>query len=180
VKSLYQPLSYYGGWGLNPHDWATRERSSRAPRRQGGYGNWGSYQTDMPSEALKERPFFNPYRRGLVLSGPADVRDNLYGSNGSSFVSGMNSSYGVTNRDRFLAKMIPAESFSVGANEVIRFNQNGSNFDMQAEGRTNQTMWVVGRPDSFWKHSDLREVAYVFTKKTFDEIVTLGGLKNDN
>jgi hypothetical protein len=172
--------SIYGGWGLNPQQWSTRERRiSSGSSRRSGWGPWGSYQTDMSDEELKERPFFKPYALRLPFFGsPADVRNNLYSANGGSFVSQSNGGYRVSNRDRFLAKMIPAESLAVGGNPVGVFDEApSSNFNMNSEdGMPAGGAWVVGRPDTSWLHSDLRNLAYVFTKKTFDQIVNRGEL----
>lgn len=173
--------SIYGGWGVNPREWATRERSGRPHRRRSGPGQWGRYQTDMPSSSLVENPFFRPYRQGILFSGPADVRDNLYGSSGGSFVNSLYGTTGISNRDRLLSEMIPAESLGVGGNavEALSLISPESNFNMHTQGK-NGGYWAVDRSDSRWRHSDIREVGYPYTKKVFDRLVNLGGLKNDN
>lgn len=88
------------------------------------------------------------------------------------------SAYAQANRNRLLADAVPALTLPVGANAVALLGAT-RNFDMEAEF---QNGWPLTRP-SFgpearkWYHSDFREVAYTFTWKLFDKLVSEGSLK---
>jgi hypothetical protein len=99
----------------------------------------------------------------------------LYGSSGST--------YAQANRNRILSDAIPALTLPVGANYVDKFApQNGDdkNFNMQTSFKTG---WPAARSQPTdeegykWHHSDFDYVAYPFTYKLFNQIVTSGNLK---
>ncbi len=84
---------------------------------------------------------------------------------------------------RALAEALPALSYATGANYVTAFGDL-RNSDLNADtSRVNG--WPAGRANDAkeemrgWRHSDMREVAYLYTYFPFDEFVRIGGLKND-
>jgi hypothetical protein len=80
------------------------------------------------------------------------------------------------NRFDLLSRAIPARTFAVGANSLGGFADQK---DLQAL-QTLQTGWPSVRTDINdyrWKHSDCRNVAYIFTYKMFEAIINSGGLK---
>lgn len=95
----------------------------------------------------------------------------LLGSDGSV--------YAKANRDRILSDAIPALTVPVGANPVQAFNAIGRNYNLSSDLFENG--WPVARlskPDkNKWHHSDYDYVAYPFTHKLFDKIVTDGNMK---
>lgn len=110
--------------------------------------------------------------------GNADLA--LFGSSGSS--------YAQANRNRILSDAIPCLTLPVGANPVPRLSPPQSptekNFDMQ---NVYENSWPLGRhapqwpvgtaASGEWHHSDVRAIAYTFTYKLFNQMVTVGNLK---
>ncbi|MDD3180670.1 MAG: hypothetical protein PHQ04_09995 [Opitutaceae bacterium] len=98
---------------------------------------------------------------------------SLYGASGSTFAA--------RHRDTLLAHMVPALSLATGQHAVGAFtppNAPPRNFNLNSL----QTGWPAERQGSdttrnLWLHSDLREVAYLYTHKLPETIVALGGLK---
>jgi hypothetical protein len=118
---------------------------------------------------LREKPFFRP--GGLVMGVLLNQRFDpaLFGSNG-----GQNA---AANRDRYLAEAFPARTLPAGANALSILNpvaQPSRNIDMM----NLKNGWPAVRGlDQNWRHSDLREVAYLRVHRFYDQLVTLGGLK---
>ena len=85
-----------------------------------------------------------------------------------------------------MARMIPASSNAVGhegvgmetpvAIENVDMNDPNPGFGPYL--RSNEH-WPQGRNTMDWKHSDVREVAYVFIRQLFDYIVETGNLSTD-
>ena len=79
--------------------------------------------------------------------------------------------------------MIPAMSFATGFDAVEKLTVDAGetrNFDLSsAVIRGEGEPWPAPpvRNDKKWRHSDLREVAYVYTHGLYDKIVELGELK---
>ena len=100
-------------------------------------------------------------------NGPPD--EDLLGADGST--------YAQADRDRILSDAIPALTLPAGANYVNRFGQD-RNFNMSDEFENG---WPSARSTGFeaykWHHSDFDYVAYPFTYKVFNQIVTSGNLK---
>ena len=77
-----------------------------------------------------------------------------------------------------LAKGIPALSYATGNNHVNIFvDQNGDRNINMANLKRNT--WPRNHPQfgDRWLHCDIREMAYLYTYKAFDEMVEKGGLK---
>ena len=103
--------------------------------------------------------------------GNADLA--LYGSGGSA--------YAQAHSNRILSDTIPSLTLPVGANAITNLDivfGGKRNFDKTTEL---ENSWPIARLDSNegnrWHHSDCRQIAYTFTCKLFDNIVTLGELK---
>jgi hypothetical protein len=118
----------------------------------------------LPTAQLQTNAFFD-----------MSVDTALFGSGGSA--------YAQANRNRILSDAIPALTLPVGANHVSILAPVGlpdRNSDMNAASFKNG--WPVDRMQNTterdnWHHSDCREVAYTFTYKLFNQIVTLGELQ---
>jgi hypothetical protein len=108
-------------------------------------------------------------------------------TNDLALESSSGSSYAQANHNRILSDAIPCLTLPAGANSVSRLapiGQLNRNFDMQI---SYENGWPLGRgPAQYpadtaavgeWHHSDVRAVAYTFTYKLFDQIVTVGSLK---
>jgi hypothetical protein len=119
-----------------------------------------------------QKPFFDPGGSGLQwLYDPADgtppnitmINDRLVGSQGV--------------RNTLLCEMFPSRTLAAGRVEVQTFG-GGRNINMNEE--TFENSWPPDRLaglDFDWKHCDLREVAYVYVRQLFTELVNRGGLK---
>ena len=88
--------------------------------------------------------------------------------------------YALSNRNTILSDAIPCLTLPVGANPVSRLAPPGQpdrNTDMQ----TLENGWPAERFEKIegnnWHHSDNRAVAYTFTHRLFDQIVTSGNLQ---
>lgn len=96
------------------------------------------------------------------------------------------STYAAANRNRILSDAIPALTLPLGANYDTNLDLEFGgtrNFDMQAlengwpTGR-GPARWPVGTAAfGEWHHSDFHQVAYTFTYKLFNQMVTSGNLK---
>jgi hypothetical protein len=145
-----------GGWGFSSAYDTTRD----------GNGN-PTYPLTLPSPAetaqitdaqLRVEPFF---RAKTIVS--IDLPPELFGANGSQ--------YAQQHRNTLLSQAFPSRTLPVGSHEVRRFGDRNLNMNTSAF----QSGWP--RTDTDWHHSDMREVAYLFTYKLFDKFVELGGLK---
>jgi hypothetical protein len=101
----------------------------------------------------------------------------LFGDNGSG-----SSLVTPENRAKWLAQAFPARTLAAGANTVPRFNRPGDNRNFDIDDPTFKNAWPPSRiNDEFrrnrWLHSDMREVAYVFTHLVFQRFVELGALR---
>lgn len=73
-----------------------------------------------------------------------------------------------------LAKHVPALSSPVGGNAVL---EEGRNFDLNASvyrsgwGRNHQSFGTV------WLHSDMKDMAYFYVFKLYDELISKGAFK---
>jgi len=67
---------------------------------------------------------------------------------------------------------IPALSFAAGSTRLKPFGAENST-DMN----TFTDIWPVDRSDIAWRHSDYRDVAYLYTYDVYDNMVTEGGMR---
>jgi len=125
------------------------------------YGKWKVVWIREPpgqarkisKEQLKTKPFF--------LKKPAE----LFAEDVA-----VAQSYAMNNRFELLAKGFPARTFGIGANKIDKFSSS----DMM----NMKTGWYSNDQDKLqWRHSDFKNVAYLYTHKVYDNIVMTGGLK---
>jgi hypothetical protein len=179
--------SYYGGWGFNLNDPLTAnlpkwyipdiERQRRVVKTPDQIGlvstailsgsrfnplfktGWGRYDGAQPErELIDTNPTFN--------DGPTWILD-LYGTTSGNIVAANSG-----NRAQLLAEAIPSLTWCMGSREVTRFEDR--NFNIPS--LVNQINWPRGKPDGTtpeWRHSDMREVAYLYQYDFFDKIVEL-------
>jgi hypothetical protein len=96
------------------------------------------------------------------------------------------SNYAHTNQNRILSDAIPCLTLPVGANHVGLLAPSGQ-ADRNTDMMTLENGWPLDRGSAQypvgttafgeWHHSDVRAVAYTFTYKLFDQMVTVGNLK---
>jgi hypothetical protein len=94
--------------------------------------------------------------------------DTLYGTNGSAVAQ-----QPAVSR-RLLADGIPALSFAMGRNDLSGFGVGSKDLSTFRRGN-NPTGWP--RANNDWQHSDIKNIAYPFNYKAFDELVSDGALK---
>ena len=169
---------------LGKYAWALQEKlKGRIHELQGFpivgsvYGGWGFTQNfghpphiPSPSEAgeiaestLQTEPLFDPGYKVIEHSpspefplgyatrqmhSPAWVADLTDPAKGSETAR--------NHLNTLLTEMFPATTAATGANKLVRIGES-RNIDMQVEFKTG---WPAERPDSDWRHSDIREVAY--------------------
>ena len=163
--------SDHGGWSFNL-SYYTNYEDGAPPTHMSA-----SSAAALPNSELQTNAFFDfTSEYNGVGFFTADLA--LYGSSGSS--------YAHANQNRILSDAIPCLTLPVGANVVPRLEPPASpfqmNFDMQANYENG---WPLGRPARTagavaageWHHSDNRAVAYTFTYKLFNQMVTVGNLK---
>jgi hypothetical protein len=146
--------STHGGWKFSYY-WRDEHGAPLSP----------DSMNDISNSRLQEQPFFS---FTSSMNGPPD--EDLLGTDGSA--------YAQANRNRILSDAIPALTLPVGAN-FVRALGTDNNLDMQ---KIFETGWPEARLASVvegknWHHSDFVYVAYPFTYKLFNQIVTLGNLK---
>jgi hypothetical protein len=115
----------------------------------------------LPSEQLKTQPFFN-----------GDFDTTLFSATGGS-------NYAQLNRDKLLVEAFPALSLPAGGNagdEMKRFGVGQTEvFDMQSKFQNGWAQERVEKGDTGWKHSDLRNISYLYIYKIFEKMVNLTG-----
>ena len=74
--------------------------------------------------------------------------------------------------------MMPARTLAAGRIAVINFNQfgTGRNFDMSASFRNGWPAERVAEKNLRWRHSDFRQVAYLFVWPLYDQFKAIGQL----
>jgi hypothetical protein len=160
--------SDHGGWQLN-EDYETNITI-------GGSPYWEPMSpaaaAALTTTQLQTNAFFN-FASGSSVSFDNDLA--LETSSGSS--------YAQANRNRILSDAIPCLTLPVGANPVPRLVSSNRNFDEQVSFENG---WPADRNSADiygeaaageWHHSDVRAVAYTFTYKLFNEMVTIGKLQ---
>jgi hypothetical protein len=191
VLALAHGGSDYAGWGFNLKD---PENPSDPIHWKwwidGGLLGGGSHrirknadEIDAPVPAILSRhPLFEPGwgRIGqhtrlfdpspFYYRGPPWIRQ-LYDTT-TETISG--SIVAAMNRTQLLAEAIPALSLPVGANETLTFEERNYNMPVQF---VNAAHWPrdikEGTGISEWRHSDLRNVAYLYMTKLYDQLVFL-------
>jgi hypothetical protein len=77
-------------------------------------------------------------------------------------------------RNKLLGEAIPATSFASGANPLTSALGAARNFNMNAPSM--KTSWTSERSDTDMRHSDLRDVSYVYIHRIFEKMVEVGKL----
>lgn len=178
AEQIYEYIAFGAPFGANT--WALQELEK------------GCLEHDNILSSSHNGWKFNSYYSGFfgTLMSPSDaallttaqLQTNAFFD--TSFFNGLfgpsGSVYANNNRTWILATAIPAVSRCIGANSVTALDQPNKphNFDMVSL----ENGWPLLRlqnpkePNN-WYHSDMREVAYTYTHKLFDNMVTLGGLQ---
>ena len=130
----------------------------------------------LTTSQLQTNAFFNfATQTGFVLF-----------TNDLALESSSGSSYAQANGNRILSDAIPCLTLPLGANADTNLDVEFGgtrNFNMQS---SYENSWPLGRgagqypagtPFGEWHHSDVRAVAYTFTYKLFNQMVTVGNLK---
>jgi hypothetical protein len=188
VAELTHLGSYYGGWGFNLTDPADptdpiyyfadgsvfggRQRTPSTTVAGSTAPNWQAQ--------FRRAPLFDPGygpTNGImrwidpsVVRGPTWI-PQLYDTTADT-ITGSDIAAVVANRNHLLAEAIPSLTWCMGSRAVTRFEDR--NFNLPT--LVNQTNWPRGKPDGVtpeWRHSDMREVAYLYQYGVFDKIVEL-------
>ncbi len=141
------PGNCEGGWGAN-NDYLLWTRDSI---------NALADNTDEHNAILRTDPYFNPFDN-----------NGLFGNNGSAVADN------PVVRAKILADAIPALSFAMGANGLQKWNDESRNRNMELF-KTENMAWPDER--GRWKHSDIKNVAFPFNYRLFEDIIITGGLK---
>jgi hypothetical protein len=130
-----------------------------------------STANNLPDSILRQTPVFD-FSSGIDQIGGPFPDLALLSSDGSA--------YAQVNRDRILSDAIPALTLPVGANPVPAFNAIGRNFNLTSVDFQNgwpEARLTGGERNNKWHHSDFDYVAYPFTYKLFNKMVSTGNLQ---
>ena len=132
-----------GGWGFNPDHTVPLSQNNEL------------LKTEYTEEEMITSPPFLPFAE----------RDWLHATNA------VTAAQIAEVRDRILADGIPALTFAAGANPIGVFGSSG-NYNYQSDQNT-PNGWPRKNDDDnpIWEHSDIKNVAYFYTYKLFQEIV---------
>jgi hypothetical protein len=187
VAGLTHLGSLYGGWGFNVNDPLTSNlpkwyvpdpaRQLRRPKTQLEIGTvttsllngsrynplfksgWGRYDGANPAqELIDSSPAMN--------DGPSWIL-SLYGASTGNTIA-----TDPLKRSQLLAEAIPSLTWCTGSHKTLSFG-NDRNFNLPS--LVDQINWPRGSPsngDPEWRHSDMREIAYIYQSSVFDKIVT--------
>lgn len=150
----------HGGWGF-----------SQEPTYWAGGGFYPPHIINALDDAqLRSEPFFyrfannDDYNSGY---NGATLRNALGDASALAMASQPYTQY------KLLAEAIPGTSFAAGANSIDIFGTQ--NIDQQLLQTSGE--WPAERPNSDWRHSDLKNVAFPYVHTFFDRIVETGNLK---
>jgi len=159
--------SILGGWGFNddpPDGWYKPTGDVLPGGQPAAFRRYTPAETEaeilMDTSVLKTKPFFK-------TGGPA-IADLYTDTGGSQFAE--------ENFTTLMVAFASARSFALGANELPVLVL-GKNINMEALRGTGFE-WPEERLEEWgtrWLHSDLKNVAYIYTHKLFDELVYRGG-----
>lgn len=142
--------STYGGWGFNDYYYDY---------------DLSAYVPPTNAQAILSGPFFRP--------GGSELED-LYVPIDTNLTD-VGSAFATNNLHFLLAGFIPSRTLPMGANRLTTWpttrNYNMQHTDVD-EGFQNG--WPRSSTD--WLHSDLREVAYLYVYRLYDQFRDLGGL----
>jgi hypothetical protein len=160
--------SDHGGWQFN--------EAYETNITVGGSSYWEPMSpaaaAELTTTELQTNAFFNFAAGGVFLF-----------NNDLALETSSGSSYAQTNRNRIISDTIPCLTLPVGANPVPSFD-DAQNLDMQLNYENGwpadrgAAAYPAGTPAAGeWHHSDNRAVAYTFTYKLFNKMVTVGNLQ---
>ena len=94
-------------------------------------------------------------------------------------VLGKDASTILAQRDHLLAQAIPALSQATGKSKVsgVKGDKDLQNFVTESEGKWPREEDNEATPSGRWLHSDIKDVAYPFTKDLFLELIEIGNLR---
>jgi hypothetical protein len=126
--------------------------------------------SDIPLAELEEKPFFEPFVN-------EKFHDPALGSAEAAKYDEVS---------KALAESLPALTFAAGSNPIDLFESTtpgvpSRNYDMMSPSLRNG--WPAGRevPDGVlpddWMHSDIRNMAHLYTHKVYEKWIELGELK---
>ncbi|MFO7534398.1 MAG: alpha/beta fold hydrolase [Kiritimatiellia bacterium] len=178
--SSYKPggdaytFSSYAGWSFNdadpPMGWTTNNPvydPETDPQSEEYILVDATTAAAITTNQLGTKPFFG--------MGAGDFRNNLFATNGATANAWLNE----TNKWRVIAGTIPTMSLAAGR---VSLSAVGGNVDMNSSLKP--SYWPDRNPDPNiddfdWLHSDIRNMAYVYTYKLFDEMIVEGGLDHE-
>jgi hypothetical protein len=179
--------STYMGWGMNIKDpllssdplyWKLVGDMEQLERHIKSPGEIGT----VSDAVLKRHPVFEPgwgVVGGLQQESPVSNISAVEGAPSWIFdlygaTSGNALAADPQNRAQLLAEGIPALTWAVGSHTTDAFEER--NFNLAAQF-ADQTHWPRGQKENTslpdWRHSDVREAAYLFQYGLFDRLVTI-------
>ncbi len=151
----------------------------------GGWGFSSAYDTTLDPDGNPVYPLTLPSPSATNNITPVQLRLEPF-FRAKSFVStdidpalfaSQGDLYARQNFNMLLARIIPAETIAIGKARIEKLSRDAGqerNFDMN---ELFQSGWPSSRGnDNSWRHSDIREVAYVFNYKLFQTFIEIGGL----
>ncbi len=148
--------SGYGGWRFND-DYYSEDTMSDGSTMQIRPMRIADADA-LTDEELRAMPFFQ--------FNTADATALLDPNTGSQ--------YAMLNRDRLLSESFPALTYPAGRNRVEYFDVSGGiNIDMQTSFKTKKNTcpdticWPTERDQPAWRHSDVREVGFLYMYPLF-------------
>lgn len=192
LTTFYQnALNFFAGQaGLYAWVWQEKTKGIMAFNGVSGsdHGGWefNSYYNTCPNSICGPRP---PADAALLTD--IELQTNAFFDLGdytfsdhpdlTYLPSANGSGYAQTNRNRILSDAIPALTLPIGANVVTNLNVifgENRNFDMQ-NFKNDQNDWPQRPPAEAgnWHHSDIRDVAYPYNHRIFDQFVNTGNLR---
>lgn len=189
VSELTHLGSYYGGWGFNLTDPADPTDPIYYFADGSVFG--GGKRTPVAAVAgstapnwqaqFRRAPLFDPgygptsgtsrYIDPSVLRGPTWI-PQLYDTTADT-TTGNGIAAVAANRAQLLAEAIPSLTWCMGSHASTGL-QSGRNFNLPT--LVDQVNWPRGKPDNVtpeWRHSDMREVAYLYQYGVFDKIIAI-------
>ena len=175
--------SYYWGWGPNLFNpilqgdpfWYFANQQGRRAQTPAEIGTLATAHL----EGMTRSPFFQPGWGTWNINDPTvrhvdttpypgvpDWIGWLFTSQGNVY------SADPLKRNQLLAEAIPALSFPLGSRPATAFQDRNYNLPSLVD----QANWPRGRPANNtpeWRHSDMREVAYLYQYRVFDQFVEL-------
>lgn len=136
-----------GGWGYNPY-YANRFGYVTQPNRR-MTSRFRKTILKLTDVDLMQHPVFKPFNESWLCT-----------TNGIS-----TNAISAAMRARILADGIPAMSFAAGANPLAKTVIGNIDYG-NCKSRTG---WP--RKDGSWRHSDIKNIAYIYNEKFFEKIV---------